>query len=422
MKNHRRMRTMTSSVGNLFGALLLLILSGCGKSAFYVVTTTQNASAPGTYSIPPKVDILLLESDRARMKQAWDQIQNQVPLFLNQLNQKGWDYHFTSIRLSGVRPINQVVASSYDTNYGSSWTPPYPGANRLDPNITINDVDRSFFSFPSQYGGFMGQADLTTQNYSFEPGFETLKSQLQAGFSTSNFLRKDSLFIPIIVSLADDTSKVNFCSFPGAGDNTLKCENVPNTPLCTSLDQTNCGSYELSFNHYLDAFKNSLKSSYSNIQIHAAVAGANSSNCLGAGATAGSRYKKMALQTGGQFYDLCTQPVSSILASLSSQLQIQKGSFRQRYIFIDQDADPSTIVVKKYINGNPSQVQTIPQSETQGWSYLGYQSEIYAIDAPIQMNLTSGFAIRLNGDSVLLGNDTASVDFKPKGYKNTISK
>ncbi len=396
-------------------ALALFTLSACGQTAFTVVPGTQLLTAPGTYSIPPKVDILLIESDKGRMFEAWNQVSQQMPLFLANLDKKGWDYHFTTMALTTYNAIQTVTASAHDGNHGTAWTAPYPGAMRFNADT----IGPSFFQLPSVYNSYLSQNQVSNVANGFEPGFQTIKDVLTNGLGASHFLRKDSLFIPLVVSLGNDTSGVNMCSAPDSTPSyihNVPCEQI--TTSCNGSGDTNCGSATDSFNQFKTAFLN-LKA---NTQFYAAVANQDSENCLGGRASAGSRYKNMASATGGKSFDICTQPMNQILDSLTDRLQAQKLAFKQRYLFIDQDADPSTIKLTRYTDGDPSKASLIPQDAANGWTYVGAVSNVYAIDYPAPMNLSSGFAIQLNGAARISGNDTTSVDFKPAGAQNSVSK
>ncbi|MEO5970891.1 MAG: hypothetical protein ABIQ95_13265, partial [Bdellovibrionia bacterium] len=132
MKNKSRffnIRNIAIFTGLAFAEIAL---SACGQTAFTVVPGTQAIAAPGNFTIPAKVDVLLIEDDKGRMFEAWDQVSKQMPAFLNTLNKKGWDYHFTTISLNTYNAIQNVTASSYDGNSGTSWKAPYPGAMRFD--------------------------------------------------------------------------------------------------------------------------------------------------------------------------------------------------------------------------------------------------------------------------------------------------
>ena len=69
--------------------------------------------------------------------------------------------------------------------------------------------------------------------------------------------------------------------------------------------------------------------------------------------------------------------------------------------------------------GIGARIVSVPQDATNGWTYAGYVSNVFAIDYPIPMDQASGYAIELHGSAELMGNDTAKVDFKPQGWQNT---
>ena len=393
----------------------LLTLSACGQTAFTVVAGTQSIAAPGNFTIPPKVDILLIEDDKGRMFEAWDQVSQQMPKFLTTLNTKGWDYHFTTISLNTYAAIQSVTGSIYDGNSGSSWKAPYPGAMRFD----VGTIAQSFFQMPANYNGYLSKSNVSNALNGFEPGFKNIQAVLTTGLGSSNFLRKDSLFVPLIVSLGDDTSGVNFCNAPDSTPtyaHKVPCEQV--TTPCNGSGGTDCGSATDSFNQYKAWFQ----SFRSNTQFYAAVANQDTSNCMGGQSSAGYRYQKLASATGGKSFDICSQPMSQILDSMATQLQNQKMAYRQHYLFISQDADPSTIKVTRYAGGDTTRATLIPQDATHGWTYVGAVNNVYAIDYPVPMNLSSGFAIQLNGSAEITGDDTTAVDYKPAGAQNSVSK
>ena len=133
-------------------SLALFSFAGCGKAAFNVTTSNRNAPAPGTYVIPPRVDIALFVDDTGSMYEAFPAIQGEVPKFLTKLEQQNWDYHFTIGRLTNSLAVTQVVGSKYDGNR-SDWTPAYPGASRQVTGTLNSSVFRSperFSYFPDQ--------------------------------------------------------------------------------------------------------------------------------------------------------------------------------------------------------------------------------------------------------------------------------
>jgi hypothetical protein len=394
----------------------LLTLSACGQTAFTVVAGTQNIVAPGNFKIAPKVDVLLIGEDKGRMFETWKQASLLSSGLLTNLDQKGWDYHFASISLTTYKAITQATASAQDGNYGTAWKRPYPGARRFEAGTISPD----FFRLPTLFSDFLTLDQISNSLNGFEPGFQNIEAVLTTGLGTSNFLRKDALFVPIILSLGDDTSGVNFCNAPDSTATYLHkipCEQVSAT-LCNGSGGTDCGSSSDSFNQH----KSWLLNFKTNTQLYAAVADQDSNSCLGGRASAGYRYKKMASALGGKSFDICTQPMNQIFDSLAGQLQSRKIANRQHYLFISQDADPSSIKVTRYTEGDTSRAVLIPQDATNGWTYAGAVTDVYAIDYPVPSNLSSGYAIQLNGAAEISDNDTASVDFKPAGAQNSVSK
>ena len=86
---------------------------------------------------------------------------------------------------------------------------------------------------------------------------------------------------------------------------------------------------------------------------------------------------------------------------------------------IDQAPELSTIRVTKYLGGDTRQPQVIPQDPVNGWTYAGYLTDVPVIDQPIPMNHQSGYAIELHGTAKLIGGDTASVEWKPEGARDS---
>jgi hypothetical protein len=388
-----------SKIGQVMSAsaltLSILSLTACGKTAFTVVPGTEKLTSPGTYTIPPKVDIVLFQSTKGRMFEAWNQMSGQLPQFLATLDKQNWDYHFTVLPLSRATQMQTATASQYDGNYGSNWKAPYPGA----PQFTLGTITANYFEFPSNFSGFLDPSYFNTLERGKEAGFDGMTNNLKNSFGNSNFIRPDALLLPVIVSLADDTSDVNMINVDGKGW-------VP----------ANDGSSTSSFNSYLTGFK----TAHPNAQFQAIVAASASSNCLGSIASAGSRYMKLAGSTGGKSFDICSMGISQILPTFASGLQAQKQNFRQKYIFIAQDANPASIVVT-VTKADGSQVQ-IPQDKNNGWTYVGYVQNVAAIDSPAPMNYSTGYAIQLNGSAELSGNDTPSVSYTPAGAQDSVSK
>ncbi len=391
-------------------------LSGCGKESYVTTSTIQGQTAPGHFTVPPKVDIVLAEDDTGSIKEAYGNIAYQLPLFLQDIESKGWDYHFLTMPLTSDRPVSQVTASRYDANWGTQWVSPFPGAqmNRLQ------NVYASVFRFPWDYNDFLSYEEA---GGSMENAFENLRVGFQTRInSNTGFSRPDAMTVVLVIGNGDDTSMVNYCYRPDGL--AVACETL-GKPSCSSLSQyssnpaqNNCGTKQLSLNFYKSQLQ-STKPDPSLVKFYAAVAAYRTDNCLGGASYAGSRYQQMAAATGGQAYDVCSQPISSVLSSLSNHLQATKLAFRTRYLFINQDPNQDTIEIIKYPGGDRSHGVAIPRGATNGWTYAGLVNNVYAVDYPTPMNMASGYAIELHGTAKLVGDDTADVTFLPAGLQNS---
>lgn len=375
--------------------------------------------APGSYSIPPKVDILLIEDDTGSILEVYSSLAEQIPRFLTELEAKQWDYHFATIPLTSDRPLNQIMASKYDGNWGAQWIPPYPGASRDGPGMILP----SLFRFPSEYTDFLFPTSSLSGS---EAGLEMITSTLSRRIPGTTFLRDDALLVMMVVGNGQDTSRVNICyRNDGNGyEYSAPCD-LLNAPACKSISEAGapgktCASGNISLDYYQQKLS-ALRPSKNQIKFFAAVSPYtySSGTCRGSGAYPGTRYINMASRLNGKSYNICTQTVSSILHDLSSSLQSTKLNMETRYLFIQQEPDVSTIEVTRYVNGNTDNPVIIPRDPENGWTYIGYQEHLYAIDSPIPLNLSSGYALELHGTGKLIGEDSASVKYLPKGIQNS---
>jgi hypothetical protein len=397
-------------------SLALFSFAGCGKAAFNVTTSNRNAPAPGTYVIPPRVDIALFVDDTGSMYEAFPAIQGEVPKFLTKLEQQNWDYHFTIGRLTNSLAVTQVVGSKYDGNR-SDWTPAYPGASRQ----VTGTLNSSVFRSPERFSYFPDQSWISNRRGGYEPGFSTITSTLESGLNNTGFLRSDSMLVVVVLGNGDDTSYLNLC--PRADGSLVPCA-APVHPVCvpTRNDPTggssNCDSRGTS----LEFFKNKLRALNPSAKMFSAVSLSASANCYGSRAYQGSRYMSLSSSLGGASFDVCSQSVAQVLDALNQSLQVERRSFRTKYIMIDQAPELSTIRVTRYVGGDTQQAQVIPQDPNNGWTYAGHLSNVAVIDQPIPMNVQSGYAIELHGSAKLIGNDTAFVEWKPEGAKDSVSQ
>ena len=397
-------------------SLLCLLMMGCGKSGFNVMKNNQDALAAGTYMIPPRVDIALFVDDTGSMYQAFPQIQGEVPQFLQKLEQQNWDYRFTLSRLTTVQPILQVVGSQYDGNR-TDWVPSYPGASRTSSGALSASVFRS----PLNFSLYPNQSWSSTVSGGYEPGLLTIKNTLESESARANFIRPDAMLVVVVLGNGDDTSYLNLC--PRADGSLVSCA-APLHPVCTPTptDPTggnpNCDSRTTS----LDFFREKLKALNPNTKFFSAVSPQSSASCYGSRAYAGFRYMSLASALGGSSYDVCSQNVAQVLDDLTQSLQGERRAFRTKYIMLDQAPEVSTLKITKYGGGNSHHAQVIPQDPIHGWTYAGYLSQVAVIDQPIPMNVQSGYAIELHGSAQLIGEDRASLEWKPQGAQDSVQR
>lgn len=399
----------------IYSAMALMLtagLTGCGKQQFAVSTSASPLQSPGSYIVPPKVDILLAEDDSGSISEAYAQIKDQLPQFLTTLEGSAWDYRFATIPLTRTRTIDQVLTSKHDSHWGSQWTPAFPGAP------FVSTLPDAIFKTPGIYTGFIRPEDINYGSQGWEPGLGMIRTGLQ-----SAIFRKDALQVVLVVGNGEDTSGVTYCV---RGDGlSVPCEDtggstLPGTNCWRDGGQVACAqTRDSSFNTLKTQMLATKNNNPALLKFYAAVSSSNRSGCLGGYAYRGARYQKMANDLGGQSYDVCSEPISSVLGAMGTHLHGQRLSFRTQYLFIDQDANPDTIEITRYMGGNPAQGVRIPRDTINGWSYAGWKQDVYAIDAPVMMNLTTGWAIKLNGTAKLIGDDTANVVFKPAGAANS---
>lgn len=379
-------------------AALGIALTGCGKQAFTVTTVTSSQQGPGHYFIAPKIDIVMFEDDTGSMIDAYSYLKDQTPKFLDNLQSKGWNYHFTVSPLTRDRALTQAMASKHDYNWGSNWLSPYPGAVRTRDGSLSAGV---FRTAPPNFTGFLSNtvSDINNSLNGKEPGLQNIQTFLNTQIKPeSGFMRPDAMLAIVVVGNGEDTSGVNYCNRPIDGLS-VYCED---------------GSWETSEQNYRDSYLAIKPNHPEQVRFFAAVADKKKNNCQGGGSYQGTRYQWMAGELGGASFDICSQPLTDVLEGISSQLDFQKLSYRTRFLFISQDANPSTIKVTKYSadSGTATELANDPEN---GWTYAGSVSSVYAIDFPIPMNLTSGYAIELHGSAKLVGSDTADISFKPAG-------
>lgn len=379
---------------------LSLALSACGPTPIIPIASENLQQAPGSVFVPPRIDFVLVEDDTGGISSALTQVNSQMSGLLSELSAQGWDYRFVTVPLTQDRAMSQIIASNFDSNWGASWVPPFPGADPIAFQVIPN-----LFRKISNYNQFIQPSQINYGLNGREPAFQNLRTALTARSQTADFLRDDAMLAVVLVSNGEDTSGINYCD---RGDGIV----VP----------CNDGSAASSYNTYLNAFRG-LKNSAEKIKMYSVVSPitANShtaTTCLGGNAFQGNRYRAMAEDLGGKAYNLCSTPIASVFSDLKEVLKAERLEFRTRYLFLAQAPDLTTLKVTKYIGGNAANAVDVPQSATNGWTYIGYQSNVASIDYPSFMNVGSGYTIELHGTARLNGDDTAKIYFKQEGAQN----
>ncbi len=381
-------------------ALSSILLHACGPQAFVPVSNSSNSLA-GNMILPAKVDIVMGISATGSMSNIYPGIHNEIPSFVQGLQNSGWDYRFVTLPLTQyvdttatTYSINHAVSTShYDSNYYplGTWLTPYPGAVPTTSGLGIaSSLFSQLFVFPSF---------SPPTNDGHETGIHNEVGFLQRADIRTNFLRPDAMLAVITLSNYDDKSGGTW-----------------GTTGWSTSQQWTAGA-----DSSIPAFEASLlsiKGSTSLLKYYSMVAH-NTSDCWGVANNSrpGIRYEQIATDFGTTPIDICTNTLDQSLSRISSDLQGAKLNFEKIYLIIGNQPNISTIQVTKYIGGNSGNAQIIPQDATNGWTYscptcssTGYGT-VYTIDQPVNMDQESGYVISLHGTARLHGNDTANVTY-----------
>lgn len=422
------------------GILLTLIVSltSCGKQAFNVGTTTQAVSAPGAFSTPPKVDILMVVDDTGSMHQAYPAIRDQFPGFLTGLESAGFDFHATVIPMTTFAKISQAAGSSYDIS-SPTFKPSYPGDTGTGSGMLSSSVYRTSTS----YNAYPSQSDMNTSANGKEPAFQNIAAMLNNGFTGTGFFRPNVISVLVIASNGNDTSDVNYC-FRSPDNVLVPCEEagkaacVPTASDPIKGGNTECGSKQTSLNYYKSLFTTALP----NLKVYSVVPTRVVSNCLGGRAATriGDRYQSLASALGGKTIDICSaggtsaspsSMISVVLSDMTTYLKAQVEAYRLRYIMINENQVPSQVI--RLIGGDPNNRVVLSSDPTQPlyWSYVGTVNQVNTqeITGPtgtvVQLSPASGNAIQFhtNGSGLLPSStDTFEVVQAPPGATSSVSK
>lgn len=381
-------------------ALLTLVVgaSACGPQAFVPSAIRSRQTAAGSMTIPAKVDIVFGVSQNQTMLNIYPNFQNQIPPFLQNLENSGWDYRFVGIPL-GQNPIatpsqfpitNTVSVSRYDGNTPqANWLAPYPGmlysaAPALAPSLLAPN-----FLIPSP--------PATVQlglEYGLKNQFEFL-TRADVADPVNGILRTDAMLAVITLSNGEDRS---YGTPP-----------PQNSGLGWSYNDT-----------LTQAAVNGIRAVKADpdmVKYYSLVAGAQlyCSTTVPYSSYWGQRYESFATALNGITVNICQNSLSSALATIAQNIQGTPLPFRRNFLVIPSEPNPSTLQVIKYPNGNTSSPVTIPEDPINGWTYSGYLTNQYTIDSPISMDMRDGYMIELHGTAKLMGSDLADVVYRNVG-------
>ncbi|NDD91151.1 hypothetical protein EBZ37_03605 [bacterium] len=416
-------------------SITALGLSACGKQSFETISTATVSEAPGYFALAPKVDIILAQDNTGSMKEIYPQIGSEVPRFLNNLANTGWDYHFAAVPLTPHRSgalFNQIVASKHDRNWGeSNWLVPYPGA--LFTDVDPGQIASAFFRFPTNYTDYANNLAPNLSSSGSEPGLNTITNQLTNYMAGTGFHRDDAMLVVIVLGNGDDTSgrmicrrsdgvegpcdrsdmsrgTIINCGSPAILSNGCQVGRALNT-YASSYASDAAQSLRAHFRARLEA----LRPDPSQVTLHAAVA--TGGTCYSQGSYSGYQYSKFADEIGGTQQNFCASQTSTMLSTIQQTLETKRMSLFTVYLMTDVEPDESSIEVIRYPGGDTSRPVQIAKSTTNGWSYAGrIENEPRVVTAAgVPMNRATGWAVRLNGNARLTGYDTARVVYKPRG-------
>ncbi len=378
---------------NLYSAALVLgsalTLTACGPQA-YAPGNNQLSLTAGQQNLPPKIDILIGIDVKGAMKNIYPQMNSQINTFTTNLQNSGWDYRLTAVSLSenDPMPMTQIAVSDYDGNWFSlgSWLAPYPGAAP-----STEQIGSSYFSQGTTAATFFPSSLNAYGNDGHKTGILNEVTFLSRSDVTAHFLRPDATLAIITLSDSQDTSGGSWVNAPITLDPEWQAPVPDNLPT---------------FVNDLIALKGNINmvKYYAVVSIYAH----NDGSCMGSNTFAGTRYVDMANQLNGLGIDICTNPFPIALTQIQSDLTTTQLSFEKNYLVIGNEPNPATITVTE--NG-----ATIPQDSKNGWEYVGYLTYQPTIFYPVAMDNATGYMIKLNGSAVLVGNQTAVVNYENAG-------
>ncbi len=355
----------------------LTLLSACGKKEFQKLNYTSSAVAGQYIYIKPKLDLVVFQDNSDSMANAMNVIKPQLNNFLSSLS-SSWDYRVVVLPLLSQQSLGSKYVVATD-------------CTGVNAGRCLSPGDVAFFN--SQIGDSSWITSRNTAVGNNDQGFFNMNGNIDS-LNSSSFLRSDAALAMVVISNNDDHTNVSYATRPDGST--------------VGIDYTSATTIN-SFNYYKNYFLG-LKTSIKLNKFYAVVVGNTSSDqCSGGGAVwTGKRYMDMASALGGATFDLCNGGLSQVLNDIGGQLQVVVQTIIFNYVKIsDVEPDPNSIKITK--NG-----VAIPNSATNGWTYVGYLANQATSYSPVLGNYKSGYMVRLNGTAEIKGSDAITIDYQKK--------
>jgi len=352
-------------------AAAVLMLSACGKAQFAKQDFQASAVAGQYVTTKPKIDVIVFQDNSdSVMYGPIEALKPQMNSFLTSMS-ADWDLHFTVLPLLSQKSVTgkYVVASNCSEISGTV------GCLTPSQSTTFNNSSGDYGWIRSVVSG-IGSNDK---------GFYNMYANLQHSSMTSTgFLRSDAALAIIVLSNGEDIDGMSY------------------TTRNDGFQELDYNSGVSTYNSYRNYFQ-SIKPSSSLRRFYSVVCPGGT--CYNYGSIRGQRYMNMADDLGSRSYNLCNNELNSALSSMKQQLVAVAEAVRFNYVVMNEKPMVSSIKVTK--NG-----VTIPQSSSNGWTYVGYLANQATSYSPTSGNVRSGYFIKLNGTAEYKGSEKIDISFQ----------
>lgn len=352
-----------------------LFLTACGNTKYAKQTHGGSASANNlSVTIKPKIDVIVFQddSDSIIRNGPLQALKPQMASFLSNMSNQ-WDYRFTVMPLLTT---NLQISSKYVVASDCSTVSGVMGCLAPSQYSTFNNSSGDY--------GWINSANFVGGD---DRGFSTMVTHINR-MRNSGFIRSDAALAIIVLSNADDLEGVGY---------TTRSDGVTVRDYNTSAQTTSLNNY---YSYFSTVKGSSLLSKFYPVVVN------SSGSCLNG--YYGQRYVQMANALSSRSYNICGGELNSSLDDIKQQLVAITQAIRFNYVVISSDRQPVVSSIKVYKNG-----ALIPQSSTNGWSYVGYTSNQPTSYYPTAGNVRSGYMIKLNGTAEFQGSDNITFDFDP---------